>query len=49
MMLHRHFEGDIDTENMTTTESMTQEDEFVSEVFPPDEDKPRRGRKRKEE
>lgn len=52
MMLHRHFENEK-SKNMTTLKdvSLTKEGEdFVPEVFPPDEEeKPKRGRKKKTE
>ena len=51
MMLHRHFEQGHN-ENMTTLKDVTphEDEEFVSEVFPPDEEAPkRRGRPRKTE
>ena len=51
MMLHRHFEQGHN-ENMTTLKDVTPhiETEYVSEVFPPDEEAPkRRGRPRKTE
>lgn len=50
MMLHRHFE-EQKTENMTKLKdvSVSEEEPFVSEVFPPDEQAPKRGRKRKTE
>ena len=49
MMLHRHFETE-ESKNMTTLADLNGEEEteeFVSEVFPPDEDKPKRGRPKK--
>lgn len=51
MMLHRHFEHEHN-ENMTTLKDVTPhiETEYVSEVFPPDEEAPkRRGRPKKSE
>lgn len=51
MMLHRHFENEK-SNNMTTLKDVTPANEgedFVSEVFPPDEEKPKRGRKKKNE
>ena len=49
MMLHRHFEAE--RENMSKTADVKpQDEEFVSEVFPPDEETPkRRGRPKKAE
>lgn len=38
MMLHRHFEGEHNNENMTTLTDVTPHKEFVSSVFPPDEE-----------
>lgn len=51
MMLHRHFEAEREREKMTKTADLTpHEEEFVSEVFPPDEEAPkRRGRPKKAE
>ena len=51
MMLHRHFEDTEKSENMTTLEVLNggEKEEFVSEIFPPDEAKPKRGRKKKTE
>lgn len=50
MMLHRHFEEEK-KKNLTTTADLTESDEFVSNVFPPDADAEeapkRRGRPRK--
>lgn len=49
MMLHRHFEAEKN-KNITKLEDVTPKEEFVSEVFPPDEpaEAPkRRGRPRK--
>lgn len=50
MMLHRHFEEEKN-KNITTTADFLENEEFVSNVFPPDEnsmEKPkRRGRPRK--
>ena len=50
MMLHRHFETEP-SENMTTHAVLQGEkkEEFVSEIFPPEEEKPKRGRKKKNE
>lgn len=52
MMLHRHFEKS-GSENTTTSSdvSLKQPRNYVSEIFPPeaDEDKPKRGRKKKED
>lgn len=51
MMLHRHFEQGHN-KNMTTLKDVTphEKEEFVSEVFPPDEEAPkRRGRPKKTE
>lgn len=52
MMLHRHFEG-MRNDNMTKLADVSPKQEgedFVSEVFPPaDEEKPKRGRKKKTE
>ena len=59
MMLHRHFEAERNRENMTTLKDVTPnvqrerevQKEFVSEVFPPEEETSeapkRRGRPRK--
>ena len=50
MMLHRHFDGSLDRENMTKQEDVSKEDKFVSEVFPPEEAEEapkRRGRPKK--
>ena len=54
MMLHRHFEDDKKRkENMTTSKDVTPKAQFVSEVFPPDEEAEeapkRRGRPKKTE
>lgn len=51
MMLHRHFEADKEYKNMTKLADVTpHKEEFVSEVFPPDEEAPkRRGRPKKSE
>ena len=48
MMLHRHFEAERD-KNITTLADVTPKEEFVSEVFPPDEKEApkRRGRPKK--
>lgn len=52
MMLHRHFEADKN-KNMTTLADLSgSEEEFVSEVFPPEEPvetSKKRGRPRKTE
>lgn len=38
MMLHRHFEQEKQSENITTQKDLNQpKPKFVSEVFPPDE------------
>lgn len=37
MMLHRHFEKESQKKNMTTLADVTAKEEFVSDVFPPDE------------
>jgi hypothetical protein len=46
MMLHRHFEAEKN-KNVTTLEDVTpkptKQDEFVSEIFPPEEPTKRRG------
>jgi len=52
MMLHRHFEAEKE-KNITTLADVTPKEEFVSEIFPPDE-KPveapkKRGRPKKTE
>ena len=53
MMLHRHFESEKVNENITRQSDLNQReqenDEFVSEIFPPDKPvkKPKRGRPRK--
>lgn len=49
MMLHRHFQEEENREGMTTLADLTKKDEaFVSEVFPPEEEKkPKRGRPKK--
>ena len=54
MMLHRHFEAGKADKNITRLADLnkTQSEEFVSEVFPPEEEKteqPKRGRKKKTE
>lgn len=55
MMLHRHFETERNREGMTTLADLNKSesrDEFVSEVFPPEEEKTeqtKRGRKKKNE
>lgn len=47
MMLHRHFEKENE-QNMTTLKDVTQNDEeYVSEIFPPEEAPKRRGRPKK--
>ena len=49
MMLHRHFEAEKN-KNVTKLKDVTptaEEEEFVSEVFPPDEAPKRRGRPKK--
>ena len=46
MMLHRHFEAERD-KNITTLADVTPKEEFVSEVFPPEEAPKRRGRPKK--
>lgn len=50
MMLHRHFETEH-RENMTTRKVLKGEgkEEFVSDIFPPEEEKPKRGRRKKTE
>lgn len=51
MMLHRHFENEK-SKNMTTLKDVSlvnEGEDFVSEAFPPDEEKPKRGRKKKTE
>lgn len=53
MMLHRHFENDYSRENMTKSADNasrpTNGEDFVSEIFPPDEntERSKRGRKKK--
>ena len=51
MMLHRHFEAEKNkNENVTTLADVTaksKEDEFVSEIFPPEDAPKRRGRPKK--
>lgn len=50
MMLHRHFENESKKENMTKLRDVSRPDEgedFVSEIFPPDEDVERPKRKRR--
>lgn len=46
MMLHRHFEAEKN-KNVTTLEDVTpkpaKKDEFVSEIFPPEDAPKRRG------
>jgi hypothetical protein len=50
MMLHRHFEEEKN-KNITTTADFAKNEEFVSNVFPPDNDvteaPKRRGRPKK--
>lgn len=51
MMLHRHFEAE-NAKNVTKLADVTptEKEEFVSEVFPPDEEhteQPKRGRRKK--
>lgn len=50
MMLHRHFEAGNDKTPLTKTDDLSKrhDEEFVSDIFPPDEDKPKRGRRKKE-
>ena len=52
MMLHRHFEQENKSEDITTLADLTPKPKFVSEVFPPEEvaaEAPRkRGRKKTE-
>lgn len=48
MMLHRHFEDNEQKENVTTLADVTPHTEFVSAVFPPDEETaeaPKRGKR----
>lgn len=47
MMLHRHFEKE-QAESMTKLEDVNKTEEFVSEIFPPDEAPKRRGRPKKD-
>ena len=50
MMLHRHFEDNEQKENVTTLADVTPHTEFVSAVFPPDEETaeaPKRGKRTK--
>ena len=48
MMLHRHFEKQNEPENMTKLSDVTPKAEYVSEVFPPAAEAPKRkGRKPK--
>lgn len=50
MMLHRHFDKETPVESMTKLSDMNQTDkEFVSDIFPPEEqtEQPKRGRKKK--
>lgn len=50
MMLHRHFENESKKENMTKLSDVSRPEEgedFVSEIFPPDEDAERPKRKRR--
>lgn len=37
MMLHRHFEKENQRDGMTTLSDVTPKDNYVSEVFPPEE------------
>lgn len=46
MMLHRHFEKEKE-ENMTKSEDLGKQEEFVSDIFPPNEAPKRRGRPKK--
>lgn len=54
MMLHRHFEAEKN-DNITTLKDVTPgaKDEYVSDIFPPDEkkenDPPKRTRRKKSE
>lgn len=52
MMLHRHFENESKKENMTKLSDVSRPEEgedFVSEIFPPeDEERPKRRRKKAE-
>lgn len=39
MMLHRHFENDVDKKNLTKLDDVSRPDKeevFVSEIFPPE-------------
>ena len=51
MMLHRHFENNVDTSNMTKLNDVSRPDKeegFVSEIFPPEvkeESKPKTRKK----
>lgn len=48
-MLHRHFEQEKE-KNITTLKDVEPKEEFVSEIFPPDEEAPKkRGRPKKTE
>lgn len=48
-MLHRHFEQ-AKQKNITTLKDVEPKEEFVSEIFPPDEEAPKkRGRPKKTE
>lgn len=51
MMLHRHFEAEKQKEMTTLADVTPHEDEYVSEIFPPDEDEApkRRGRPKKQQ
>lgn len=51
MMLHRHFEAADDRKTMTTTDDLSGKsgEEFVSDIFPPEEDKPKRKSRKKSE
>ncbi len=50
MMLHRHFEAEKE-KNMTTLADLNKKEEFVSNIFPNDEnaEQPKRGRRKKSE
>lgn len=55
MMLHRHFEGEKVSENLTKLADLTRteekaEERYVSEVFPPEKpaEKPKRKKKQTE-
>ena len=51
MMLHRHFEGEVKHKPLTKASDLSGKsgEEFVSDTFPPDEDRPKRGRRKKSE